>query len=246
MTYPDVHEVAAAYLRHLASVAESREVDGALAVRTGIASNTENGVVSTAAHLDPELIADLIEWLADVPASWIALDPALGPALVAAGCRPETEAWSMHGEVGNPLSPSHEVRPVRTPAELDEWLAILRDCGWWDEVDPARRLFAALGYDGLYLAEDGAASAFFMPPVVYLNSVAVRPSAQRRGIGRSLALARLREARGRGCTSAILAPSPDGGKLYRSLGFEPQPEPPGYWFYLPPPASLPGLLPRSQ
>ena len=49
----------------------------------------------------------------------------------------------------------------------------------------------------------------------------------------TLTLARLRDARARGCTSAILAPSPDGRKLYASLGFRTQPQPPGYWYYLP-------------
>jgi GNAT superfamily N-acetyltransferase len=228
-----MHEIHPAYLRRLASVAESRRVDGAFAVRTGIASNTENGVVSTAARLEPEVIDDLVEWLADVPASWVALDPALGPLLVAAGCTPENDAWNMHAEIGDVAEPTHEVRTVGSPAELDEWLAIVRDCGWFDDVEPARRLYEGLGYEGLYLAEHGAASAFFAPATVLLNTVAVRPRMQRRGIGRSLTLARLRDARARGCTSAILAPSPDGRKLYASLGFRTQPQPPGYWFYLP-------------
>ncbi|HJX46662.1 MAG TPA: hypothetical protein VJ375_02365, partial [Gaiellaceae bacterium] len=109
-----MHEIHPAYLRQLASAAESRSVDGALAVRTGIASNTENGVVSTAARLEPEVIADLLEWL-----------------------------------------------------------AIVRDCGWFDDVEPARRLYEGLGYEGLYLAEHGAASAFFAPATVLLNTVAV-------------------------------------------------------------------------
>ena len=68
-----MHEVQALYLRHLSAAAETRYVDGAIAVRTGILSNTENGVVSTTAELDRRTVHGLIEWLGDVPASWIAL-----------------------------------------------------------------------------------------------------------------------------------------------------------------------------
>ena len=175
------------------------------------------------------MIADLLEWLVDVRASWVAL----GPSLVAAGCTPENDAWNMQAEIGDVAESTHEVRTVGSPAELDEWLAIVRDCGWFDDVEPARRLYEGLGYEGLYLAEHGAASAFFAPATVLLNTVAVRPRMQRRGIGRSLTLARLRDARARACTSGILAPSPDGRKLYASLGFRTEPQPPGYWFYLP-------------
>jgi GNAT superfamily N-acetyltransferase len=228
-----MHDIQAAYFRRLAAVTETREVRGAFAVRTGVASNTENGVVSTAAHLEPETIAKLLTWLEDVPASWVALDPALGPLLIAAGCTPENESWNMHAEIGDVAFPSREVSAVRSAADLDEWLGIVRDCGWLDDVESARRLYEALGYEGLYLAEDGAASAFFAPPTALLNTVAVRPHAQRRGIGRSLALARLRDARTRGCTTAILAPSRDGTKLYASLGFRLQPQSAGHWFYLP-------------
>jgi GNAT superfamily N-acetyltransferase len=228
-----MHAIQAEYLRRLGAVAERREVSGAFAVRTGIASNTENGVVSTAADVNLEAIAELLTWLEDVPASWIALDPALGPSLVTAGCTPENESWNMQAEIGNVAPPSHEVRAVQSATDLNEWLAIARDCGWFDDVDPARRLHEALKYEGLYLTEDGAASAFFAPPTALLNTVAVRPHMRRRGIARSLALARLRDARTQGCTTAILAPSPDGTKLYASLGFRLQPDATGHWFYLP-------------
>ena len=51
--------------------------------------------------------------------------------------------------------PSHRVRAVRSDADLEEWLTIVRDCGWYEDVEPARRLDNPLGYEGLYLAEDG-------------------------------------------------------------------------------------------
>lgn len=210
---------------------------GALAVKTGIASNSENGVVSAAAELEPSVIADLLGWLRDVPASWVALDSTLGPSLIDAGCTPESAAWEMEAPIGDLEPPSHRVRPVRSHADLEEWLSIVRECGWYEDVEPARRLYTALGYEGLYLAEDGAASAFFAPPSVLLNAVAVRPHAQRRGIGRSLVRARLLDARRQGCTKAVLAPTPDGGKLYASLGFRHRSQAPGHWFYLPHPAT---------
>jgi GNAT superfamily N-acetyltransferase len=228
-----MHLIQAAYLRHLARVAETREDRGLLAVRTGVASNTENGVVSTGAAAPAETISRLIEWLAEVPASWIALDPTIGPALVAAGCTPESESWSMQRRIGALDSPLHDVRQVKSSADLDEWLSILGECGWWDDAVSVRRLYSRLGYDGLYLAENGAASAFFSGPVVLLNGVAVRPDARRSGIGRSLTLARLHEACRRGCTSATLAPTPEGRQLYESFGFSIEREPPGHWFYLP-------------
>jgi GNAT superfamily N-acetyltransferase len=230
-----MHEIQAAYLRKLASVGESRKVAGALAVRTGIASNTENGVVSTAAELDGRVVADLLHWLRGIPASWIALDPAIGPALLAAGCTPEENAWNMSAEITRVAEPLHPVWTVDSDVDLDMWLGIVRECGWFDEVGPARRVYRAMRYDGLYLSEGGAASAFFTPPTVLLNAVAVLPRLRRRGIGRALALARLRDAKARSCTTAILAPSPDGRKLYESLGFHPEVQPRRHWFYLPHP-----------
>jgi GNAT superfamily N-acetyltransferase len=228
-----VHEIQDAYLRRLADAGESREWEGVLAVRTGVRSNTENGAVSTVPGLPEELVAEVLDWLGGVPASWVALDPRLGPSLLAAGCTPENDGWNMRRQIGELEPPAIEVKTVASAAELDEWLAIARECGWFDDGEPARRLYEALGYEGLYLAEDGAASAFFAPPTVLLNTVAVRPRRQRRGIGRALALARLRDGRERGCTEALLAPSPAGRKLYDSLGFRLEPQPPGYWFYLP-------------
>jgi ribosomal protein S18 acetylase RimI-like enzyme len=207
-------------------------VDGALAVRTGVMSNTENGVVSTVGALDDEVVTGLLDWLDGVPASWIALDPTLGPVLVSAGCRPEEEAWCMVGRIEQLGSPDHDVREVESASDLDEWLATMCVCGWWDDVDAARSLYTKLGFDGLYLAAGGAASAFFAPPVAYLTSLAVLPEARRRGIGRSLALARLGAGRLRGCTSAVLAPTPEGRLLYETLGFHIERQPPGHWFYL--------------
>ena len=130
--------------------------------------------------------------------------------------------------------------------ELDGWLTVAAECDWFeDEQDEknAGRLYAELvlaeeSQLRLYLALEhglpvGMAEAFFTDSIALLDSVAVRPFARRRGIGRSLALARLREARDRGCDVAVLAPSPDGAKLYEALRFERHASPPDRWFYLP-------------
>ena len=78
------------------------------------------------------------------------------------------------------------------------------------------------------------ASAFYAGGgTVMLTALAVLPDSRRQGIGRALALARLQEARKRQCELAVLAPSPDGAKLYETLGFETHPQPPDRWFYLP-------------
>lgn len=72
-----------------------------------------------------------------------------------------------------------------------------------------------------------------------LSAVGVLDDEQRRGIGRALAATRLREARKRGCAIAVLAPSPDGAKLYTSIGFETHRQPHNRWFYLPTPTLSP-------
>ena len=64
------------------------------------------------------------------------------------------------------------------------------------------------------------ASAFSAGDAIVLAAVAVLPAARRRGVGRALALARLREAREHGCELALLSPTPDGSELYETLAFE--------------------------
>ena len=78
----------------------------------------------------------------------------------------------------------------------------------------------------------GMASAFYGTDVL-LTAVAVVPDARRRGIGRTLAIERLAEARRRGCELAVLAATPDGGELYETLGFTSHRTPPSRWFYAP-------------
>lgn len=48
----------------------------------------------------------------------------------------------------------------------------------------------------------------------------VRPEHRRQGVGRSLTLAACRAARELGCTHAVLNATPEGERLYRTVGFE--------------------------
>jgi GNAT superfamily N-acetyltransferase len=249
----------AAYLRYLGTApgAEVRSANDLYAVRTGVASNTENGVLSGAgARVTVEHARDLVGWFGDAPASWLCAEgrgrKETARVLKEAGCRPETDAWEMHAALpelpSEPVSPSSgtSIVQVASANELRSWLDVAAANGWF-EADAERQavdeLFRGLGLGQarplchyLALHEDapvGLASAFYGEDVVLLATVAVVPEHRRAGIGRALALTRLREARRRGCTHAVLAPSPDGAKLYESIGFTSHREPSGRWFYFP-------------
>ena len=120
------------------------------------------------------------------------------------------------------------MRVVRRRAERTAWRSL--QVGLALDRSAPSRLYVAVR-DGRPV---GLASAFFGEEIALLTTVAVLERERRRGVGRSLALARLREARERGCTRAVLDPSPDGAKLYETLGFETHRQPPDRWFYLPP------------
>jgi GNAT superfamily N-acetyltransferase len=139
-----------------------------------------------------------------------------------------------------------DVRTVRGERDLEAWLDVAGACGWFESDDERRawkevQLGLAVGGSApirLYVAcrdeqPVGMASAFFGEELALLTAVAVLERERRRGVGRALAMARLREARDRGCTLAVLDPSPEGAKLYESLGFETHRQPPDRWFYLP-------------
>jgi GNAT superfamily N-acetyltransferase len=246
----------AAYLRHLgtAPVADVIEHDGIYAVRTGVFSNTENGVISASPGA-PEFAQDLIRWFGErsLAASWLCAEgdgrASTAAALEAAGCRPERAAWEMRASLAEfelDVSVDVHIEPVTSEHELGWWLDVAGACGWF-ESDRERRATADL-LRGLCLAESaplrlylaylgkrvvGCASAFYAEEDVLLTAVAVLEEARRQGVGRSLALTRLREAHARGCKSAVLAPSPDGAKLYEALAFETYEQPADRWFYLP-------------
>ena len=250
----------AAYLRHLAlaPVAEVIERPGVFAVRTGVHSNSENGVLSSG-PLDPALVAELVAWFAqrELPASWrCAEDAALAgtaATLAAAGCERERAAWEMSAPIETlaldaaPQPADVLIEPVATGRGLDAWLDVAGACGWFETPSQRRARHQLL--DGLTLTTApplrlltasrgsqpvGMAAAFHTPTTVRLTALAVLPDHRRQGIGRALALERLRQARAHRCTQAVLAPTPQGAELYKSLGFTTHPLPPDRCFHLPP------------
>ena len=257
----------AAYLRLLGSApgVEARESDGVYAVRTRVQSNSENVVLSGAdAQVTPALAAELAGWFAEweLPASWICAE---GPrreqavaALESAGYKAERAGWEMRARIssldlGSTGGAGVRIERVSTPRGLEDWLDVAGACGWF-EGDPGRVAMRD-HYAGLGLGEQaalrhyvarragvpvGMASAFFGGEAIVLAAVGVLPDLRRQGIGRALALLRLREARDRGCRLALLAPSPDGDALYETLGFESHRQPPDRWFHAP--SSNPGPL----
>jgi GNAT superfamily N-acetyltransferase len=227
------------------------ERDGIYAVRTGVASNTENGVVS-AGVVDAATVRDVIAWFDELrlPASWLVAEgearAATAATLGAEGCRAERSGWEMRAALDT-LDLEHDaadVHPVDSERRLEAWLDVAGACGWFENEDE-RRAWRELQRGlteptRLYLAlrggrPAGMASAFSSEEVVLLTAVAVLEDERRRGVGRALAVARLREARARGCTLAVLDPSPDGAKLYESLGFDVHRQLADRWFYLPMP-----------
>jgi ribosomal protein S18 acetylase RimI-like enzyme len=254
-------EAQAAYLRYLGSLSDShvRERGGSFAVRTLVRSNAENGVVSDGVAPVPAAVIDeLVAWFAqhERPACWLCAD---GPSRVetarrleGAGCRADLEAREMHAALRHldlrDQSPPDgvEIRLVSNGSDIDGWLDIAGHCDWYDgpaQRDVWRALYVSVGFAGtppirLYLATRGdrpvgIASAFYVGRTVFMTAVAVADDERRRGIGRALALTRLREATQHGSTIATLSPSPDGFELYRRLGFTVQPIPAGRWFHLP-------------
>jgi len=241
-------EMQAEYFAHLreAPSADVREGDGYVAVRTGAASNTENGVVCSGADVP---VDELVDRLRGAPASWLCTedvhdDALLVSALVAAGCRPETASWEMWASLDAIELPARDVavRVAEDEAGVAAWLDLAASNGWFDdpsERGPFERLYRELALRDdarvvLYRAgEDAFASAFYGDGTVLLTQLVVVERARRRGIGTELARVRLEEARRRGCARAVLSPSREGLAFYQRLGFALARTPPGRWFYLP-------------
>jgi GNAT superfamily N-acetyltransferase len=252
----------AAYLRHVgtAPVAEVLEREGVYAVRTGVASNSENGVVSAGnAPVGADVAHDVIGWLNErkLPASWLCAE---GQAcaettrnLEDAGCQLDRGSWEMRVGLNQldldawQVPVDARIAPVASERDVEVWLDIAGECGWF-ETEAERRAWEEL-HLGLALRRSapsrlyvafcreravGMASAFYGKEIVLLTAVGVLAGERRKGIARSLVLTRLREARDRGCKVAVLAPSPDGAKLYQALRFETHPLPADRWFYLVP------------
>lgn len=234
---------------------ESRRSTGALAVVTGLASNSENGVVTDGRGLgDIRALMGLIDWVAGrgVPASLILREPASRESLAELERRGLLSERSAHemgltlGEDAMPsaTSPAAVVDEVREESALRAGLQALGQ-EWFEDDDLDRRfeLYSRIGYGPgstvrHWTAERagsivGMASSFRFDDIVALTGCGVRAPFRRRGIATALTGCRLRAAFADGARSAILSPSPDGYELHRHLGFTLVPLPPDRWFYLP-------------
>jgi GNAT superfamily N-acetyltransferase len=242
-----------AYLGVLANAphAETRPCGDGFAVVTGIADNTENGVVCSSA--DDVAIADTFAWIAErhAPAQWFLRDPVhpadLRDRLVAAGASPERTAVVMGARLdrlmlASPLPRGLTIVPVRDAATLAAWRDVAQAC-LFDDADERGRLLESVG-----LGEDapvqhriamregraiGAASFFVEAEIVLGQHLGVLAPERRSGVGRALAERALREARAAGARVAVLGPTPDTIAFYRLLGFVLRPGLRDRSFYLP-------------
>jgi GNAT superfamily N-acetyltransferase len=232
-------EAQAEYLEYLRRQGETHEIDGGFAVKTGAFSNTENGVVARGPVAE---VAELVAWLADVPASWLDVGGSNGRALVAAGARPENDGREMVARIADlQLVPPDDV--VIESAGVGEWFDFASAHDWFgrpDERVAFERLYRGLVGERFRLTVArvdgevvGFASAFYGSTFVLLTQVVVDDAFRRRGVGTALAADRIERARALGLRYASLGPSPDGAELYAALGFELRRTPPNCWYYLP-------------
>ena len=251
------HRSAMSRLRHYAeaSVAEVRQGDGWIAVRTGVESNDLNGVVSVrGADVSSSLAAELIGWFADcgTPASWLTerADERLTEVLVKAGASPERSGrWSGCAMLTAGATAVHrgadvDVVRVTTEGDLASWLDLAAACGWIlnaQDRETRRRLYSelVLGHDAAlrnWLAVVGDvpvcfASSYVADGVVDLCNLGVLASHRRHGIGRAMTAARIADG-AKAASTIVSAPSHDGWLLQRSLGFSNVPVVADTCFYL--------------
>jgi ribosomal-protein-alanine N-acetyltransferase len=112
-----------------------------------------------------------------------------------------------------------ELLPIEADLFGDErWTAAM----FWNELAAGHHYLVAVEDDGTIV---GYAGLSINPPdESWVQNIAVRRDAQRRGIGRTLLEKLLAEARRRGITKTLLEVAIDNGpaqKLYTNYGFEP-------------------------
>jgi GNAT superfamily N-acetyltransferase len=203
-----------------------------------------NAVVACAASPD-RADAVIDEWAGEldrrgVPGSWH-LSPSMRPTdladrLLARGFEDGGEEPAMAADLAaTPPVPAVDglaVEPVRTAADLEAYGDVL--AGGFGEGPPeaawVTEVFHRIGFGSgawrhLIGRLDGApvatATVFVHPAeVAGVYFVCTAPGTRRRGIGAAITAAAMREARERGCTTAVLGSSPMGYGVYRRLGFE--------------------------
>lgn len=232
-------EVETAYLRHLAMspLAKVRSCGDGFAVITGVADDTENGVVCSRLEGGEE---ELLAWLRGTPARWfVGRESDLGPRLVAAGGSPERTAVVMGADVERlapgrapapapartaATPPGLDIVPVRDEPALAEWMRVAGQTTIdGDDPELARRaaVIASLGLHEdaplqLRLARRdgqtiGIVSWFVHGDVALGHHLGVLAHERRGGVGRALAQAV-------GARTIIVAPTPDAIGFYRLLG----------------------------
>ena len=212
------HAAHAAYLAALPG-AERIEVGDGFAVRTGVDSNSENGVVCSALDGDP---AEVIAWLGGAPAQWLRRRGSdLHDRLVAAGCRPERTAVVM----GARLAALDLGEPEGEPAGGDEYRAVAEAVDFGAGAVGAQQRSWRAGT----AARSAIVGTFMHGDTAVVLDLAVLPEHRRQGIGRAL-LARALERAG---AHVVLGPTPDSIPFYRRLGFELRPALRDRCFYLP-------------
>jgi GNAT superfamily N-acetyltransferase len=247
----------AAWFRGLVGSGFDQLATGAgFAVSTGLMSNSENGAVIGQDLLDRlDAFDALLSWLRGraVPASVIATGP-LSPDAIAALIERDLEPDNTGNVMGRQLSdfrtdgsplPDLQVREVLDLPELRDNCGVYAEDGWWEEpgdldrhlevavqcgFGPGRPIRHWTAYQ--QAAAVGAVTSFQFEDAALLVSCCVSEPWRRRGIGAALTRAGLTAAASAGGARAVLAPSPEGYHLYRSLGFRPAPVHPHRWFYL--------------
>jgi GNAT superfamily N-acetyltransferase len=205
-----------------------------------------NAVVACA--VEPQRADALIdEWACELdhrglPGSWH-VSPSMRPAdlperLLAAGFEDGGEEPAMAADLSSaPGSPATVdglvVERVRTAAALDAYSEVL--AGGFGEGPPeatwVTEVFRRIGLEddtswrhllGRLGGRPVATATVFVHPaeVAGVYFVCTAPAARRRGIGAAITAAAMDEARGLGCTTAVLGSSPMGYGVYRRLGFE--------------------------
>jgi len=227
-TRPDAAEPPYAELEHAAHAAylaalpgDRIEVGDGFAVRTGVHSNAENGIVCSVLDGDP---AEVVAWMGDTPAQWlVGRDSDLHDRLVAAGCRPERTAVVM----GARLADLDLGAPVGEPADRNEYRAVLEAVDFGEEgAVGAHQRFVARR-DGRTV---GIVSTFAHEDTAVVLELAVLDDHRRRGIGRALMARALEGAP----EYVVLGPTPESIPFYRRLGFVLVPALRDRCFHLPP------------
>ena len=213
------HAAHAAYLASLPGAEYLELGEDGFAVRTGVDSNSENGVVCNTLDGDP---AEVIAWLRGAPAQWlISAESDLGERLVAAGCRPERTAVIMGARLGALELGAPEGEPVSMP----EYRAVSEAVGFGEGSVGAQARYV-VRRDGRAV---GVVGTFPFGDTAVVLDLAVLPEYRRQGIGRALLARALEHAP----EYVVLGPTPESIPFYRRLGFELRPALKDRCFYLP-------------